>query len=212
MLLSPAFCYPAAVPYGSLRHPLERDQMKKPTHGEGDKPPGGWVRPFWPFLFSPVTHARMVPEQKDLCSVWIPDPQILKQMKMVVIWSHQVLGSHTSVRNWTSTSDLAHSLAICVFAAPEMYWLCKSRGCLPRDSQLLAGGSGALGQPPLPVWEVSASPLEGCPPAERPPRPSSSRSDGVALQHCPEMPQKVSPSPVVITHQGSWPSPINRDW
>ena len=48
----------------------------------------GWVRPFWTFLFSPVTHARMVPEQKDLCSVWIPDPQILKQMKMVVIWSH----------------------------------------------------------------------------------------------------------------------------
>ena len=40
MLLSPAFSYPAAVPYGSLRHPLERDQMKKPTHGEGDKPPG----------------------------------------------------------------------------------------------------------------------------------------------------------------------------
>ena len=93
-----------------------------------------------------------------------------------------------------------------------MYWFCKSRECLPRDTQLLVGGSGALGQPPLQVWEVSASPLEGHPPAERPPGPSSSRFDGAALQRCPEMPQKVSASPVVITHQGSWPSPISRDW
>ena len=69
MLLSPAFSYPVAVPYGSLSHPLERGQMKKPTHGEGDKPPGRGSEAFWTFLFSPVTHARMVPEQKDLCSV-----------------------------------------------------------------------------------------------------------------------------------------------
>ena len=30
-----------------------------------------WVRPFRPFLFSPVTHARMVLEQKDLCSEFL---------------------------------------------------------------------------------------------------------------------------------------------
>ena len=165
-----------------------------------------------------VTNLMIKKKNSSCLKYLLFSKQFVKKSQLggVEMWKNFIFFQHYFVEfhfdNWTSTSDLAHSLAICIFAAPEMYWLCKSRGCLPRDTQLLVGGSRALGQPPLPVWEVSASPLEGRPPAERPPRPSSSRSDGVALQHCPEMPQKVSASPVVIIHQGSWPSPINRDW